>query len=389
MLKRSIRSLIAVAAVALGAGGVALVQAGTSSAASAGGAPSEAHSVDTTHQAIASRFIVSGIVQAKRATALRVFVQHGRVAGREVRRQALTVRISGMTVRTKVGTSVKRSATASRAASIAVGDVVRLDGSVHTVGGAPELDATNAIVAPLPSMALAGTVSTINGSTITLDTSNFAQVGVCSEESQLVTVDARQASVSLDGASASLSQVTTGATVVVTGERDEDAVVATSVFAFSSAPAVAVGTLASVTGNTLSLSSSCEDDESQSAPVQVDATAASIVLDGLSGSTLAQLVAGDRVLAVGSPGSAPLAATTVFAFSSSDDEQSSSGEDSDSQGSDQQATTGAQGDADSSEASQNGTVGDSDESSTSQTTSSDAGSGSVTGADSGTSASGD
>lgn len=72
---------------------------------------------------------------------------------------------------------------------------------------------------------------------------------------------------------------------------------------------------------TLSSGDGAGGGDSDDGNTTVDVTASQIFLDGQPGATISRLATGDDVLAIGTAGSDPLAATVTFAFDQGGDGQ--------------------------------------------------------------------
>jgi hypothetical protein len=231
--------------------------------------------------------------------------------------------LAGHSVRLVVGTHHRNGP--------AVGDTISAQGS----GDSGELDASTFQVQASDTGAIAGVVNAVAGTTI--DVSVTASAGSDGEGDQGpasglsrdghdggdFTVDASQASVSVDGQPGSLPDITAGETVGVLGAADDGSMLATQVLAFSTTQDTAEGTITQTNGNLLTLSSGDGAGDATfdgSSVGTVDVTTSQVFLDGQPGAA-GQLVTGDLVLALGTAGSDPLAATVTFAFSPGGDGQ--------------------------------------------------------------------
>ncbi|MGB9112047.1 MAG: hypothetical protein WCF24_04895 [Acidimicrobiales bacterium] len=306
--------------VTLVVAGVATLAAPAASAANRG-APARLDS--------AARFHVTGIVSGVSANSVQLFVERGVVAGHSARHQLLTVQLGH--VRIREVTAGKGHARFS-AGSFAIGEVARCSGEVSADGSSADLEAESATVSTdTPATALVGTVYETGGSLVIVDRTVFGRWDEMSSFVQPVIVDDTNATVTLDGAAAMASQIAAGQTVIVLGTDDNDIVLAASIDAFTTPPTIATGILQTVSGTTLaitpfggrflplSLSQAGNNNVSDSfGPFLVDASTATIVLNGVSGAAVSELTPGDAIIAVGPPGTSPLVATTVFAFNQSD-----------------------------------------------------------------------
>lgn len=255
------------------------------------------------------RFNLTGLVTAANGTSLQVLVAKGSMNGKQLATQSVSIVLSPHR---------------NHPASASVGDTIRAQGTADPQTG--QLDASTFEVQSSATSAMVGLVDAVNGTTISLHVSAVADPGGQGDQGdhgvsqsegrhgggEDVAVDVAQASVSVDGQPAALAQLATGETVAILGQRDDQSALASQVLAYSTAPGIAEGTLTQVNGNVLTLSTRHDDHEIITAAV--DVTSSLIVLDGQSGATVSQLNPGDQVLAVGTAGSNPLAAMTIFAF---------------------------------------------------------------------------
>jgi hypothetical protein len=267
------------------------------------GAPAAAMAAPLHHGAVAKhhpnrhgghRFSLTGLVTAANGANLQVLVGHGQLAGRQLAKQSVPVVLG---------------AHRGRRGAPAVGDTINAQGTADPSTG--QLDASNFEVRQPRSGAIAGVIDAIDGTMISVNVTAVAGAAEAASSSEVL-VDAAQAVVSMDGQPASVSQLTVGGTVAILGETDDQSAVATQVLAFSTAPSIDEGTVTQTNGSLIALSSENGD-------FTVDATSSQIILDGQAGGTVDQIASGDEVLAVGTAGSDPLAASTIFAFSQGED----------------------------------------------------------------------
>src|SRR5579859_5508368 len=202
------------------------------------------------------RFNLTGLVTAANGTDLQVLVGRGQLGGKRLAQQSVPIVLS---------------AHRNRPASAAVGDTIHAQGTADSQTG--QLDASEFKVQPSGTSATAGVIDAINGTTISVNVSAEAGSDAQGDQGERysgdgqdggddVVVDVTQASVSLDGQPASLAQLTTGQTVVILGETDDESALAAQVLAYSTAPGIVEGTLTQVNGNLLTLSSGGDDETS-------------------------------------------------------------------------------------------------------------------------------
>ncbi len=307
----------AVLGATLALAGVAVLVAPSASAAEHGA---------RTHIASAARFHVIGIVSAVNADSVNLFVERGMVAGRSASHDQVTVHFGHAHIRelaARNGQSRRGDQT------FAVGEVAHFSGAVLTEGSSNALLAQSGTVTPTPVTALVGTVYETGGSLVIVDRSVFGRYDQVNAFVEPVVVDDSNATVTLDGSAATATQIAAGQTVIVLGTNEDETILAASIYAFSTPPTIATGILQTVSGTTLAIAqfgghfgpwspSGSNNDSLSTGPSLVDASSATIVLNGVSGSSVSDLAPGDAIVAVGPSGSTPLAATAVFAFNQLD-----------------------------------------------------------------------
>lgn len=176
-----------------------------------------------------AKFKVSGIVTAVHGGQLTVLARTERV-GRHVNRdRVVTVEVT----RLAHGGSVPHTMPALRA-----GDAVNASGT-ETDG---TLDATSVAAAPRPAEALIGVVDSVSGTLVTLTSRDRANGATTQHETDghdrpLVDV----AGALFSGAAASAADLAPGMTIVALGEEWHDTMAAARIYAFTTAPALAVG----------------------------------------------------------------------------------------------------------------------------------------------------
>jgi len=210
-------------------------------------------------------------------------------------------------------------ALAKRLAHTHAGDGITVTGT--TVAG--KTVARNFAARPAPFHAYLGTVTAINDNLVTLTKAGEPSDDAREDSQGSFTVDTSDANVSLDGQPVGGAlDLKVGETAAVLGSSVEDAVVATSVFAFTTAPDAIAGEVTAVDGPTLTVAphgdhgqsgsgmqpSATTDDpgagDGQSgdggdATVQVSVDSATLIVDGASDAPVTAVTAGARVLALG------------------------------------------------------------------------------------------
>ncbi len=284
-------------------------------------------------------FSLSGLVQSDSHGALGVYVDKGRIGSRRIQKVLEHVVVQRHSAKTtkrakrrpshkasvrllSAGYAQKANHRAKR--SIVVGDVVHLSGMALESGNSQTLDANQEQVVDTHAAAILGTVSsfsvTATSSTLVVTPQTFVTGSEGEGEHGTLTIDASQATVTIDGATAQLADLVSGETVVVVGEKYDGSMMAATILAYSTTPSIAWGHLSSVNGSTLTVHNS-------SGPETVDASAAAIYLNGVVGATVGQLSQGSFVLALGTAGSSPLAASVVLDFNRGDNSPTGQNED--------------------------------------------------------------
>jgi hypothetical protein len=126
-----------------------------------------------------------------------------------------------------------------------------------------------------------------------------------------ITVDDTTATITVDGASGTIA---VGDTVAVLGEASHDTVVASTIYAFTTAPSFMRGKVQQVNGDTVTI----RDDGNTST---VSLTGVPLAINGDVGATPSQLVVGDKLLLVGpvDAGTGRVTPEVAFAFNHHDD----------------------------------------------------------------------
>jgi hypothetical protein len=278
---------------------------------------------DTAH------FVLNGLVQSKANGELGVYVASGKIGAESIHKVVETVSIAHLSKgrharrhkRLRSASENSRGFLAHRAGhhakgGLVVGDIVHLVGRVVSRNGSLSLEATHASIFNTRGEAVLGTVSsvTIGTSTSTLVVKTKAVIlngHAGGSNGGSLSIDATKAVVYIDGTLGQVSNLAQGETVVAVGESYNGSMVAVGILAFTFVPSVAWGHLSALSGTTLEVAN-------YSGTSAVDASGASIFLNGVSGASLSQLSIGSFVLAIGPSGTSPLAADMVFDFNKGD-----------------------------------------------------------------------
>ncbi len=160
-----------------------------------------------------------------------------------------------------------------------------------------------------------GTVSTINGSTLTV-TSNPRGNATTTVSTTVYTVDASNATVTKNGSASSLSNVSVGDMVMVAGTVNGTNVTATSIRdgmmgrgARGMKPGV-FGTIGSISGSSLTVTSKMGPGGTADSAYTVDATNATVTKNGAS-SSVSNLAVGDTVMVQGTINGTSVTATAI------------------------------------------------------------------------------
>jgi len=226
------------------------------------------------------------------------------------RNQLLTAKLAGKHGRAQ-GLPAHTSVTAAAAGGMTIGDSITLAGTSTGVGTGESFTATTAVEHAAPAHVYLGTVLAVNGNILTVAKAAEASDDPTenSDGSDSFTVDISSATVTLDGATGALAP---GQSVAVLGEGDSDTVLASSVFAFSTAPTVLGGEVSTVTGTAVTLTS---DDTSST----VDLAGVPLYFNGNPSATPGQLTTDAHLLILGSTDAAgAFTPTLAFAFDNAD-----------------------------------------------------------------------
>jgi hypothetical protein len=156
-----------------------------------------------------------------------------------------------------------------------------------------------------------GTVSAINGYVLTVTSKSFGQ----NATSTTYTVDATNATITKNGGASSLSAIVIGDTASVQGAVNGTNVIATAVrddamgHGMNQKPNVS-GTVTSVSGNTITITSKMKRGGKTNATYTVDATNATITKNGAN-SSVSNIAVGDAVMIQGTVNGSSITATTI------------------------------------------------------------------------------
>ncbi len=271
------------------------------------------------HRHAARPFSAHGLVVSHTSSSITMLATDVR-SGRSARHNT-PVTVSLPSRRTKSGKVLSR-----RLAHMAAGDRISVTGTKR--GGT--LTVKNFVGRAAPFHVYLGTVTGINGTLVTVDKANAPSDDQNESENGSFTVDTTDATVLVDGATGSLA---VGQTVALLGSSVKDVVYASSVFAYSAAPAVLTGEVSAVNGTVVTLSTDGTDGEGEGdqggdqggedggqppappAGPTTDLAAATLIVDGVSNSTPDAVTVGSRLMALGTDnGDGTFTSTIVFAF---------------------------------------------------------------------------
>ncbi len=183
------------------------------------------------------KFTAQGLVVASTSNTLRVLTRRLRVGAASL--PANTV----VTVKRPSGKAKKSNASL-------VGYTVTISGSAAKSGKTLTLAASTEVAQPQPAQVFLGVVTAVTTTGLTLDEASAAGGDDFGDDQNTLNVDTSAASVSVDGAAAT---VDVDEFVIVLGERDANNVVAATVDAYTSPPDVEAGQISAVAGSTITL----------------------------------------------------------------------------------------------------------------------------------------
>lgn len=215
---------------------------------------------------------------------------------------------------------------ARRLSHLAAGDRISVTGRKQ----GDNFTAKNFVGQAAPFHVYLGTVTAMNGTLVTVDKGTAPSDDQNESENGSFTVDTSAATVLVDGAAGALA---VGQSVAILGSSVKDVVYASSVFAFSVAPAVLKGEVTAVNGTVVTVSTDGQDGQdgqdnegdqggedggpppAPPAGTTTDLAAATLIVDGVSNSTPDAVTVGSRLMALGTDnGDGTFTSTMVFAF---------------------------------------------------------------------------
>ncbi|HEY2272585.1 MAG TPA: hypothetical protein VGH30_07405 [Jatrophihabitantaceae bacterium] len=211
------------------------------------------------------------------------------------------------------------------------GDRVTVNGRAESTGHGPRFTANEVTDHAAPFHLYLGSVTAVDGTTVTVNKADDPSDDQGEDDNGSFTVDVSTAAISVDGAAGDLAP---GQSVAILGAENDDTVVATSVWAFTVAPATLFGEVRSVDGTVVTLKTDDDGDQGgddnavrsddhghghhgDRSDVSVDLADVPLVLNGNSGATVDQLGEGTRIVLLGStdPSSGAFTPSMGFAFS--------------------------------------------------------------------------
>lgn len=195
--------------------------------------------------------------------------------------------------------------------ALVVGDRVDLSGVETGSGVSATFTATQVVQHPQPAQLFLGTVTAVSATLITVTTAVTGSDGGgdTGDGSATFTADVTNAAVTVDGAPGTL---TVGQSVAILGEGTHDTVLAATVAAFTTAPAVLAGDISDVTGTVVTIG----DGDN---PASVDLTGVPLVVNGNPGAAVTDLGVDARIIVLGSTDTTgAFTATLAFGFNNAD-----------------------------------------------------------------------
>jgi hypothetical protein len=196
-------------------------------------------------------------------------------------------------------------------AGLIVGDLVELTGTETGPVSAQVFTVTRALQHAQAAHVFLGKVTAVTGTLIKVSKGAEASDDQDENDNGLhgFTVDVSKATVTVDGAAGALA---VGQTVVVLGEGDHDAVLASSVYAFTVAPTVITGKISLVGGSKVTVGH--EEDA-----VTVDLAGTPLIINGNAGGDLSTVTAGEKAVVLGSTDAqGAFTASLAFVFNKAD-----------------------------------------------------------------------
>ncbi|BEP14222.1 hypothetical protein acdb102_25330 [Acidothermaceae bacterium B102] len=211
-----------------------------------------------------------------------------------------------VTVGAKQGHSRSHHATA-----LVVGDQVQMTGTETGSGDNEDLTANHVSQHELRAHVFVGAITAINGSVITVAkaANPSDDQGACDHPGRGFGVDVSQASVLVDGAAGALA---VGQSVAVLGTGYHDAIVASAVYAFTTAPAVVAGEIKAITGTQVTV------DGRRDSSTVIDLATTPLIVNGNVGGDVSMLSEGTKLLTLGTSSNGVFTPTLAFAFNGGD-----------------------------------------------------------------------
>jgi uncharacterized membrane protein YgcG len=232
--------------------------------------------------------------------ATRTFVAHGvvvrhtgatmTVLATDVRSGRSVVRNRTLTVSLPSRASTAGRLVARKMRGLANGDRVTVTGVVTGQGRSTRFQVGDMGHLASAFHSYIGVISAVSGSLLTVHKGTVPSDDANENDNGSFTVDDSTANVLVDLAAGTPA---VGQSVLVLGSSVNDVVVATSVFAFSTPPDVLRGRVSAVNGTTVTVGG--EED----AQTQVDLSSTTLIVDGVSNSTPAQVTVGAKLVALG------------------------------------------------------------------------------------------
>ncbi len=160
-------------------------------------------------------------------------------------------------------------------------------------------------------MGVIGSVTAVNGNSITITSKG----GLNTTSGSSYTVDATNATIMKNGASATASNIAVGDMIMAQGTLSNTTITATNIRDGMMGPGMRkdmgiAGTVASVSGNTITVTSKGGWNSTAGTTYTVDATNATVSKDGVS-SSVSSIATGDMVMVQGTVNGASVTATAI------------------------------------------------------------------------------
>jgi hypothetical protein len=207
--------------------------------------------------------------------------------------------------------TVTKNNVASTVASIAVGDTVAVQGTVNGTNVTATIIRDGVMMGNRGGMGVAGNVSAINGTTLTVVSKARPNGGT----STTYTVDASSATVTKNGTASSVSNIAVGDTVMVQGTTSGTSVAAKTIrdgvpqaqpdIQGNGQPVVA-GSVTAINGNTITITNK------SNITYTIDVENAKFSVAGISSPTISNVATGDNVVVQGAVNGANVTASSVI-----------------------------------------------------------------------------